>query len=378
MKKAYIYSKSFSDFSYGSGHPMRPARLGLTFDLSRSLDLFDAPEISLVEARRATNEEIIPAHTSDYLNALMAADNGETPPRGDEFGLGYGDNPVFKGVYEWSTFSTGASIQAVKQILSGDADIAFNIAGGLHHAMASRASGFCYLNDAVVAINHLVDGGKRVAYVDIDAHHGDGVERAFYGDDRVLTISLHESGHFLFPGTGFPEEMGSGAGHGFAVNLPFMPETGDDIFVESFNAIVPRFLEAFAPDVLVTQLGVDTMASDPITHMALTTDGFERMVRSFKGFGLPWVALGGGGYDLSNVARAWTLAWAIMAGREVSDSLDEPLVSGLLEEPITRLRDVTPERTKISFPALSGSGPELPKKDIEFLIDKVLPLVREG
>jgi uridine phosphorylase len=241
-------------------------------------------------------------------------------------GLGFGDNPVFKGVYDWSAFSTGASLEATELVASNKADVAFNIAGGLHHAMADRASGFCYVNDAVVAIKLLVQSGRRVAYVDIDAHHGDGVEKAFVDTDRVLTdrvltVSIHESGRYLFPGTGFPKEMGEGKGFGYAVNFPLMPGTDDALFLKAFNGIVPDFIDAFKPDVLVTQLGVDTFASDPLTHLELTTSGFEEVARVFKSFNLPWVALGGGGYEMGNVARAWTLAWAIMAGREVPDAL---------------------------------------------------------
>ena len=365
MKKAFIYSDSFGAFSYGAAHPMRPARLKATYDLINFLSLLDAPDIDLVEARAATEAEIQSFHTPEYLKALKEADSGIPPPNGPAHALGMGDNPVFNGVFTWSALTSGASIQAAELVASGKAEVAFNIGGGLHHAMNDHASGFCYLNDPVLAINYLLAQGKRVAYVDVDAHHGDGVERAFYNTDKVLTISIHESGRYLFPGTGFTDEIGTGKGLGYAVNVPLPPSAGDGLFVEGFKRIVPPFIDAFRPDVLVTQLGVDAMKSDPITHLELTTNGFEEMVRIFKEMNIPWVALGGGGYDLDNVARCWTLAWAIMAGVELADQLpqDASVIEGL---DLKRLRDDKDERR---------TGTEI-EKDIDFLLEKVLPLIK--
>src|SRR3990170_3468891 len=285
MKSAFIYSDEFGKYSYGSSHPMRPVRLKLTYELIKAYGLLNLPNARFVEARKATEEEVFLFHTKDYIKTLQKADSGDMPQDGWKHGLGYGDNPVFNGVYEWSLYSAGASVQAAELVSSGEADIAFNICGGLHHAMADKASGFCYLNDAVIAIKYLLTLGKRVAYVDIDAHHGDGVQSAFYDTDKVLTISLHESGHALFPGTGFPGNSGEGDGKGYAVNLPLPPSAGDELFLMGFEEVVPVFLEAFRPDILVTQLGVDTFASDPITHLNLTTNGFEKMIKDFKGFG---------------------------------------------------------------------------------------------
>lgn len=374
MKTAFIYSDKLGSFSYGGGHPMRPMRLRATYDLINSLSLLDGPDIDLIEARAATDAEILTFHTEDYLKTLKEADSGVLPSRGPEHGLGLGDNPVFKGVFEWSALGSGASIQAAELVSSGKVDIAFNIAGGLHHAFAQRASGFCYLNDPVLAIKYLVGQGRRVAYVDIDAHHGDGVQSAFFDTDRVLTISIHESGRYLFPGTGDVQETGTGIGRGYSVNLPLPQSAGDKLFVEGFKNLVPRFIDAFKPDILVTQLGVDTMMSDPITHLRLTTNGFEEMVRAFKGMGLPWVALGGGGYDMGNVARAWTLAWAIMADKEVADLLpaeinDRPELTAILSDTKARLRDeIIDER------GFDSEGGRI-ETEIEFLIEKVLPLI---
>jgi acetoin utilization protein AcuC len=218
---------------------------------------------------------------------------------------------------------TGATLQAVDFVADGRGEIAFNIAGGLHHAMKSRASGFCYINDPVIGIMRLLSRGKRVAYIDIDAHHGDGVQRAFYETNRVLTISLHETGCTLFPGTGFEYEIGEGEGEGYAVNLPFPHDTNDEVYVWAFEEVVPELIHAFQPDVVMTQLGVDAFYDDPLTNLHLSIRGYERVLKKIKDLAPKWVALGGGGYNVSNVARAWTLAWAVMNGIELEEDLPE-------------------------------------------------------
>jgi len=242
------------------------------------------------------------------------------------YGLGPGDNPIFPGLYDWSLLVTGATLQAADYVAKEEGETAFNIAGGLHHAMKSKASGFCYINDPVIGILRLVNRGKRVAYVDIDAHHGDGVQAAFYRTNKVLTISLHETGYTLFPGTGFEYEVGEGEGEGYSVNLPFPPYTDDQTYVWAFEEIVPPLLHAFRPDVVVSQLGVDSFHNDPLTNLQLTMHGFEKVVRRIKELAPHWVALGGGGYDVSNVARAWTLAWAVMSGVELNEELPKSYI----------------------------------------------------
>lgn len=372
MKTAFVYSDRFGAFRYGPDHPMRPARLRLTFELMTELGLANLPSSVMIEARQAVESELLLFHTPEYLRVLKEANTGVIPVKGPEHGIGCGDNPAFRGVYEWSCYSTGASIQAVELVASGAADIAFNIAGGLHHAMPGRASGFCYLNDAAVAVRRLVNMGKRVAYVDVDAHHGDGVEYAFYDTDKVLTISLHESGQWLFPGTGFVTDIGVKEGKGFSVNLPFPPGAGDGLFVHGFEEIVLPFIAAFRPDVLVTQLGVDTFSTDPITHLNLTTNGFERMIRAFKGLGLPWVALGGGGYDLGNVARAWALAWAEMNGVSPPEVIPEEFI--LKNGSIFKSAKLRDEPLKPFH--LKETDVKIVEKDVAFLLREALPMVK--
>ena len=322
---AFIYSERYQQFDYGPDHPLRNTRLALTYELCQACGLLSLPGTRLVEARDATEEEVIAFHRPDYVEVFRAADRGQAPPNLWDYGLGTGDNPIFPGVYAWSLLSTGASLLAMELVDSGQVACAFNIAGGLHHAAAARAAGFCYFNDAAVIIKHLVRRGRRVAYVDIDAHHGDGVQFGFYDTDQVLTLSIHESGESLFPGTGFVEEIGRGRGIGYAVNVPLLAGSDDEIFLWALDQVVPPLLTAFNPDVVVTQLGADTHRTDPLTNLALTTNGFAEAVRRLRPLCRKWIALGGGGYNLENVPRSWALAWAIMNQREVQDELPESL-----------------------------------------------------
>jgi len=323
MRTAFIYTDAYSDYDYGPAHPLKIVRLKLTYELMQAYGLLALPSVENIVTRRAEEDDLARFHSREYLNILKQANNGHL--RGDAYayGLGPGDNPVFPGLYNWSLLGTGATLQAVDFVAKGEGEIAFNIAGGLHHAMRSRASGFCYINDPVIGILKLLGQGKRVAYIDIDAHHGDGVQRAFYQTNRVLTISLHESGYSLFPGTGFEFEIGEGEGEGYSVNLPFLPYTDDEVYFWAFEEIVPTLIHAFQPDIVVSQLGVDTFYNDPLTDLHLTIHGYEKIIRRIRHLAPRWVALGGGGYDISNVARAWTLAWAVMNGIELNDELPE-------------------------------------------------------
>jgi acetoin utilization protein AcuC len=323
MKTAFIYSDAFSGFDYGAGHPPKPYRLKLTYDLIMACGLLAPADPRLIEPQPVRAEDLLIFHTKEYINILQAANSSGSATSAAAYGLGPGDNPVFRGMFDWSRLVAGASLKAADLVDSNEAAIAFNISGGLHHAMAGRASGFCYINDPVLAIRHFTDRGRKVAYIDIDAHHGDGVQEAFYATDRVLTISLHETGQSLFPGSGFEQEIGEGAGKGYSVNIPLPPESDDEIFVQAFTEIVPALIEDYSPDIVVSQLGVDTFRSDPLAHLNLTTNGYSRIIRAIKGLAPKWVALGGGGYDIANVARAWTLAWAVMNDNVTPDDIPE-------------------------------------------------------
>jgi len=323
MKTGFIYTDAYLDYDYGPTHPLQVTRLKLTYDLLKSYGLLNLPSVQSISTVKAEEKDLSGFHSEEYLNVLRQADEGRVSGNAYSYGLGPGDNPIFPGLYNWSLLVTGATLQAVDFVAEGKGEIAFNIAGGLHHAMRARASGFCYINDPVIGIMRLLRLGKRVAYIDIDAHHGDGVQKAFYETNRVLTISLHETGYTLFPGTGFEHEVGKGEGEGYSVNLPFPPGSDDEVYSWAFEEVVPGLVQAFKPDVVVTQLGVDTFYNDPLTNLHLSLSGYERVLRRIKDLAPRWVALGGGGYNISNVARAWTLAWAVMNEVELNEELPE-------------------------------------------------------
>jgi len=283
--------------------------------------MVDGADIRVLSPRMATDPEAMTFHAQGYLECLRLSSDGTWTPNLFTHGLGSSDNPVFPGVYDWAMSVAGSSILCAEEILSGNAERAFNPAGGLHHAMPSYASGFCHINDGVLAIQALTKAGKRVAYVDLDAHHGDGVEHAFYKRSDVLTISIHQTGRTIFPGTGFASDVGEGEGLGFSANIPLAPGAGDDAYERAFSEIILPLLQAFQPDVLVTQLGSDAVIGDIVANLRLSLRGFERCLQQFRSLGLPWIAIGGGGYDVANVVRAWTLAWATMLDRTLADEI---------------------------------------------------------
>jgi len=321
VKTALIHSEAWAQFDYGPEHPLRMERLGLTWRLMQAYGLTTLPGTTVHAPGPAPEHAVAAFHTPEYLDALKAANGGVEPAGAARWGLGAGDNPVFPGLWDAARLCAGGSLLAAELVASGAATRAFHFAGGLHHAMRARASGFCYVNDAVLAIQALRARGLRVLYVDIDAHHGDGVQAAFYDDATVLTISTHERGDYLFPGTGFVEELGTGSAVGYSVNLPLEPFTAAEVYLPAFDAIVPPLARAFAPDVVVAQLGIDSHRTDPLTHLELDVQGFAQAVQRIVELAPRLVALGGGGYDLQNVARGWTAAWAAMNGVELAEAL---------------------------------------------------------
>jgi len=327
VKTSLVHSDAYDRFDYGPEHPLRMERLGLTWRLMEAYGLTRLPAATMSVPEPAAEEAIARFHAKPYLDVLKASNTGRAPREAMLYGLGPGDNPVFPGLWDVARLVAGGSLLAAELVASGQVDRAFHFAGGLHHAMQSRASGFCYVNDPVLAILDLRARGLRVAYVDIDAHHGDGVQAAFYRDADVLTISTHERGDYLFPGTGFVEETGEGAGVGYSVNVPLEPYTDSSVYLATFEAVVPPLIGAFRPDVVVAQLGIDSHRTDPLTHLALDVQGFARAVARIVELAPRLVALGGGGYDLQNVARAWTAAWAAMNGVALDPDLPAAFVN---------------------------------------------------
>ncbi len=313
LEPAYVHSDSLLAFDYGPNHPLQIGRLKTTNQLMASYGLALRP----YEVEPATFAQMSLFHDPHYLEALQdfALNRDDDGYYAFAYGLGHNDNPAFPGLWEWSTLLAGATLRAMELVVSGGHPAAFAPAGGMHHGLPGRAAGFCYVNDLGVAIKHLLAQGFKVAYVDLDAHHGDGVQWPFYDNNKVLTISIHQHPSTLFPGTGFVEELGRGAGLGYAVNVPLWPDSDDEIYTAAFERVVPPLLEAFQPDYIITQLGVDALRSDPITNFNVTTAAYGYCVKRLKDLAWGrWIATGGGGYDVATVARGWTYAWAIMRG----------------------------------------------------------------
>lgn len=310
-------------YNFGSSHPLRPERVLLTFEHIQALGFLDLPHVYEVDARSATDAEILAVHEADFVAAVQDIDRGKIPPeRGLEFGLGTPDDPLFDDMHIASAAVCGASVVAAEMVGSGRSIHAFNPAGGLHHARAREASGFCIYNDPAVAIARLLDmnPGWRVLYVDVDVHHGDGVQWIYYEEPRVLTVSLHQSGRYLYPGTGFEDEIGRVPARGTAVNVPLLPLTGEDDYLWALESVLDAVTPAFRPDVVVTQLGADTHWGDPLANLGLTMSAYPRMARTLhdcaqRFCGGRWLAMGGGGYQFDTVVpRVWTIHFAEMCG----------------------------------------------------------------
>jgi acetoin utilization protein AcuC len=333
-------------YDHGPQHPLRPERVLLTWELLGAYGLDSAPGVAVLGADPADDGTIGLVHTVAFIDATRRAGHGED---GDwrRFGYGPGDNPIFPDMHEAAAVVCGASVAAAREVVEGRAAHAFSAAGGLHHAMPDRASGFCVYDDPAVAIAWLLQRGdiERVAYVDVDVHHGDGVEAIFLDDPRVLTVSIHEYApeYGFFPGTGAASVRGAGPGEGTAVNVPLPPGTNDDAWLRAFRARVPAAVRAFGPDVLVTQLGCDTHRTDPLAHLRLTTGAYREAAAELhdlahEAAGGRWVATGGGGYQWATVVpRAWTTYVAEMAEAQVPDELPAAwveLASGLAGGPV--------------------------------------------
>ena len=324
-----VFDRSLTEYSFGPSHPMSPVRVDLTMRLAADLGVLD--RLRVVPAPVATEDQIATVHDPRLIEAVTAC--GTTPGHVDlGSGLGTDDNPVFEGMHHAAAHVVGASLEAFRQVWTGESLHAANITGGLHHAMRGAASGFCIYNDIAVGIQYLLDqGAQRVAYVDVDVHHGDGVERIFWDDPRVLTISLHETGQMLFPGTGFPHDLGGKEAPGSAVNVALPPGTADGGWLRAFHAVVPPLLREFRPEILVTQHGCDSHMEDPLAHLMLSVDGQRAAYLALHELAHEvadgrWVVTGGGGYAIVDVVpRAWTHLLAIVGGEPLDPATDTPL-----------------------------------------------------
>ncbi|MFG2993547.1 acetoin utilization protein AcuC [Streptomyces sp. NPDC048257] len=341
-----MWDEAVTRYDFGPSHPMDPVRLALTMGLVRAFGLDRAMEVRAAPAAGDSTLRLV--HREDYVAAVreVSADPGAAD---GSYGLGTMDDPAFHGMHEASALIAGQSVAAAEALWSGEAEHAVNFAGGLHHAMPGGAAGFCVYNDASLAVARLLElGAERVAYVDVDVHHGDGVQAAFWDDPRVLTISLHEHPRTLFPQTGWPEETGGPGAEGSAVNIALPAGTGDEGWLRAFHAVVPELLEDFRPQVLVTQHGADTHFEDPLAHLAVSLDAQRAVQESCHRLAHEyadgkWLALGGGGYAVVDVVpRSWTHLVGIAAHRPVDPETAVP--ASWRDEVYARTRQLAPAR----------------------------------
>jgi acetoin utilization protein AcuC len=341
---ALVWADELARYRFRPGHPLDPRRLELTVSLIRAMGLAGSADRPIVPPRDATEEELRTVHHADYIAAVRSVSADPRARVHPTFGLGTEDVPIVHGMHEMARAVVGATLTAAELVASGRATRALSIAGGLHHAHASAASGFCVYNDLAVAIRWLQQTqGWRVLYIDYDAHHGDGVQNIFYQDPEVLTVSIHESGLYLFPASGFIDEIGEGDGHGYSANIPLEAQTEDASFLAAFDALVPELAAAFAPDVIVLQTGCDAHALDPLTHLRCTTRLFEALVSRVVELAERHcdgriVATGGGGYAIHAVVpRAWTLTWATLCGANPPDPIPEDWRAAVRAESVTEI-----------------------------------------
>ncbi|MEU6848622.1 acetoin utilization protein AcuC [Actinacidiphila alni] len=344
-----MWDEQVTTYDFGPGHPMDPVRLSLTRGLVRAFGL--DRQLSVVAAPPAGDSTLALVHRPDYVAAVRAVsqDPGAAGAAYLSYGIGSEDNPAFAGMHEASALIAGQSVGAAEAVWGGEALHAVNFAGGLHHAMPGAAAGFCVYNDAALAVARLLElGAERVVYVDVDVHHGDGVQTAFWDDPRVLTISLHEHPRTLFPQTGWPEETGGTDAEGGAVNVALPAGTGDAGWLRAFHAVVPELVAAFRPQVLVSQHGADTHFEDPLAHLAVSLDAQRAVAEACHALahehaGGRWVALGGGGYAVHDVVpRTWTHLVAIAAGAPLEPESLVP--EEWRHEVYARTRQTAPQR----------------------------------
>ena len=343
IRAAFLHSPELEQCHYPPDFPFRTERAGMVRKIASSMGLLTGPGRREVTSGPASTGELLAFHTQCYLDALRDAPRERQDAEALRMGLGTGDNPIFEGMYDCAVLACGATLEGAKLILAGEAHVAFNPSGGYHHAGPAKASGFCYVNDAAIGCLHLAAAGKRVVYLDIDAHHGDGVQNAFYDRRDVMTISLHESGETLFPGTGFAGETGTGEGEGYSVNVPLPIGVYDEAYLRAIDAVALPMIRAFAPDAIVLELGMDGLAGDPLTHMNLTNNAHAEVIRRVLDFGRPVLALGGGGYNIANTVRAWALAWSVLCGHgEAADEMAAGLGGAVMEttDQASTLRDL--------------------------------------
>jgi acetoin utilization protein AcuC len=327
----FIYSEELEKYQYPPEHPFNTIRAKRTLEVIKSMGLLSGPNRSMVAPRPAERVVLKKFHTARYLHALKTASKGDWDTEALSMGIGTQDCPLFKGLYQYATLATGATLDGAEMLVSGRADVAFNPSGGYHHAGPEKAAGFCYINDVALACITLAEQNKKVLYLDVDVHNGDGVAEFFHDRSDVMTISLHQNPKTLFPGTGFESDIGTGPGEGYCVNVPLPVGTYDMAYMKAFKAIVPPLAGAFDPDIIVFELGADALAGDPLGNMHLTNNVYAEIIDHLLSYNKPILATGGGGYHVGNTVRAWALAWSVFCGADAGEDMDMAVGGVLLE-----------------------------------------------
>ena len=328
----FVHTDDLDEGGYPEAIPFNTARAGMTYRKLQSMGLLEGGDRRVVAPVKLTREQLERFHEPRYLDALERAGQGEHDLSALWMGLGTPDCPLFPGMLDYVSLAAGGSVTAAEALLAGEAEVAFNPSGGFHHAHAGRAGGFCYVNDIVLACLRMTDAGKRVLFLDLDAHHCDGVQDAFYERDDVMTVSLHQSGKTLFPGTGFEVEIGHGAGRGYSVNFPLPVGTYDAAWVHVFTRGALPLIQAYDPDVIVMELGMDALAGDPLAHLHLSNNAYAEVVDRVRRLGTPILATGGGGYHVENTVRGWALCWSVLCGdQEDHDAMSFGMGGVMLE-----------------------------------------------
>lgn len=358
-----LYTDDFLTYDLGEHHPLRPARLVRTYELLSSYGALLA--VDVVAPQSCTAQDLRSTHDAEYIEAVERLSYGEHVPFPFRYGFDTGDNPVFPGMWEASLLYTGASLQAAQMVNDGHCAIAMNIAGGLHHAHYDRAAGFCVFNDCVVAIHKLKEKFDRVAYVDVDVHHADGVQEAFYDDPSVLTISVHETGRTLYPGTGFVTETGIREGTGFSVNVPLWPYTTDEMYLRAWREAVMPILHSFDPQAICLEAGTDAHYLDPLARLCLTAQGWTKIIEDVQSLDRPMVVLGGGGYNQHTVPRMWTLAFSRLFHVDLPDDTPDTYA----------YHGQIPYLTDHEVPPVAGHDLDRAEQETTLVIDEVKRLL---
>ncbi|UCD51251.1 MAG: acetoin utilization protein AcuC [Phycisphaerales bacterium] len=367
-RAAFIHSEEIEQYSYPADCPFRPERAGGVRKTLYSMGLLTGAGISEVAPEPADRRVVKKFHSGRYLHALKNAARGRWDVEALHMGIGTEDCPIFKGLYDYAMLATGGTLAGAELLLADKADVVFNPSGGYHHAFPEKAGGFCYINDNAIASMFLAEAGQKVLYLDVDVHHGDGVAFGFYDRSDVMTISLHENPKTLFPGTGYEDEIGEGEGKGYCVNLPLPVGTYDEAYMKAFDAIVLPLTGAFNPDVIVFELGADTLAGDPLAHLHMTNNSYVEIISRLLSFERPILMTGGGGYNVENTVRAWSLAWTILAGVEDDHDYSAAIGGVMMESTDWQggLRDrelpVTEQQRSSVMPAVDRTIEEVKKR----------------